>query len=71
MYNYYITDIFRICVGTGMIVSIMYTMPTMLFGLDILYPKPVKMELYDEINKLNHVLPYALTCTIGCVLIWW
>ena len=71
MYNYYITDISRICVGTGMIVSIMYTMPTMLFGLDILYPKPEKMELYDEINKLNHVLPYALTCMIGCVLIWW
>ena len=69
MYNYYIIGISRICVGSGMISSVLHTMPTMLYGLDILYPKPYNFDLYDEINNFTHLFPYMLTGTIGCVLI--
>ena len=62
-------NITRICIGTGMIISVIDSIPTMLYGLDILYPKPYKTNIKDEIINFKHCLPYIFTCAYGCCFV--
>jgi hypothetical protein len=62
-------NITRICIGTGMIFCVVDTIPTMLYGLDILYPKPYEPNIKDEILKFKHCLPYIFTCAYGCSIV--
>ena len=58
-----------ICIGTGLLISVIETIPTMLYGLDSLYPKPDTWNVNDEILKFKHCFPFMLTSIVGVFLI--
>ena len=62
-------QITRIIIGLGLLLNVQQTLPTMLLGFDMLYPK----KLYNDYNynyyETKHILPYALTSIIGCYAI--
>lgn len=62
-------NISRICIGTGVLISVIETIPTMLYGLDSLYPKPDTWNVNDEILKFKHCFPFMLTGIVGVFLI--
>ena len=65
----YILNITQICIGTGALICAVETMPTMLYGLDMLYPEPIINNTNNEIKKFKHIYPYMVTSIVGILLI--
>lgn len=59
----------RITVGTTMIMNVIDTFPTLLHGLDKLYPVPNKTNLKNEYNVVKHIFPYVFTFMFGTTII--
>ena len=57
--------ILKITIGTTMIMNVIDTFPTMLHGLDKLYPVPNKTNLKNEYNVIKHLFPYVFTSIVG------
>jgi hypothetical protein len=65
----YILNITQICIGTGALICAVETMPTMLYGLDMLYPEPIINNTNNEITKFKHIYPYMMSSIVGILLI--
>jgi hypothetical protein len=62
--------ILKITMGTTMIMNVIDTIPTLVHGLDQLYPLvPNKIQIMDWYNLEKHVFPYFFTFIFGTTII--